>query len=115
VFDVDMFDLPGMEENPHAAWKKVQDEKPPVFWTLRHGGNWMEVKPKEFLEIQNDSFTYSMKESRVPRNPRPFPARLIDMDPPEHAKWRIILSPAFSPKTVVDAEDMVRQFAIDLI
>jgi cytochrome P450 len=56
-----------------------------------------------------------MRHSRVPNNPRPFPAPPMDMDPPEHGKWRILLSPAFSPKVVQASEDMVRKFAIDLI
>lgn len=115
VFDVDLFNVPGMREDPHAAWKKIQDEKPPVFWTPRHGGYWMAVGPEEILAIQNDAITYSMRASLVPRNPRPFRAPPIDMDPPEHGKWRLILSPAFSPKAVGDAEGVIRQFAVELI
>jgi cytochrome P450 len=39
----------------------------------------------------------------------------MDVDPPEHGKWRILISPAFSPKAMQAAEDMVRKFATDLI
>lgn len=115
IFDVDLFDLPGAKDGPHAAWKKVQQEKPPLFWTPRNGGYWMAVGAKEILEIQNDAETYSMRAMLIPRNPRPYPAPPIDMDPPEHGKWRILISPAFSPKAIAAAEDMVRKFAVELI
>ena len=115
VHDVDIFNLPGAKDDPHAAWKKIQQEKPRIFWTPRHGGYWMATQPEDILAIHNDAVGFSMRHSRVPNNPRPFPAPPMDMDPPEHGKWRILLSPAFSPKVVQASEDMVREFAIDLI
>lgn len=115
VHDVDIFNLPGAKDDPHAAWKKIQQERPRIFWTPRHGGYWMATRPDDILAIHNDAVGFSMRASRVPNNPRPFPAPPMDMDPPEHAKWRILISPAFSPKVVQRSEDMVRKFAIELI
>lgn len=115
VHDVDLFNLPGAKDDPHAAWKRVQLEKPPVFWTPRYGGYWMAVRGKDILTIQNDAETYSMRAALIPNNPRPYPAPPMDMDPPEHGKWRILVSPAFSPKAVQAVEETVRAFAIDLI
>src|SRR4051812_11955569 len=115
VFDVDIYNLEGAKDGPHEAWKRVQREKPPVFWTPRNGGYWMVVKGEHILEVQNDAITYSMRAALVPNNPRPYPAPPMDIDPPDHSKWRILISPAFSPKAIQAAEDMVRKFAIDLI
>jgi len=115
IRDVDIFNLPGAKDGVHAAWKRLQTEMPPVFWTPRNGGYWMAVRAKEILEIQNDAVTYSMRASLVPRNPRPYPAPPMDFDPPEHTPWRILISPAFSPKVVAEVEDMARQTAVALI
>ncbi|MBV7495058.1 cytochrome P450 [Pseudomonas sp. PDM24] len=115
VYDVDIFNLPGAKEGPHAAWKQVQQDKPPIFWTPRHGGYWMVTRGEDILKVQNDAVGFSMRAALVPNNPRPFPAPPMEKDPPEHAKWRILISPAFSPKVIQAAEDMVRKFAIDLI
>jgi hypothetical protein len=38
VRDVDLCDLPGAREDVHLAWKRVQDESPPVSFTPRYGG-----------------------------------------------------------------------------
>jgi len=115
VHDVDIFNLPNGKDGPHAAWKRLQKEKPPIFWTPRNGGYWMAVRGKDILAIQTDSVTYSMRASLIPNNPRPYPAPPMDMDPPEHAKWRILISPAFSPKAVKAVEETVRKFTVDLI
>jgi len=115
VYDVDIYNLEGAKDGPHEAWKRVQQEKPPVFWTPRNGGYWMVVKGENILEVENDAITYSMRAALVPNNPRPYPAPPMDIDPPDHSKWRILISPAFSPKAIQASEDMVRKFAIDLI
>lgn len=115
VYDVDIFNLPGAKDSPHAAWKKIQQDKPRIFWTPRHGGYWMVTRGEDILAVQNDAVGFSMRAALVPNNPRPFPAPPMEKDPPEHAKWRILISPAFSPKVVQAAEEMVRKFAVDLI
>ena len=115
VHDVDIFNLEGAKDGVHEAWKRVQMEKPPIFWTPRNGGYWMVTRGEDILTVQRDAETYSMRAALVPNNPRPYPAPPMDMDPPEHSKWRILISPAFSPKAIQAAEDMVRKFAIDLI
>jgi cytochrome P450 len=115
VHDVDIFNLPGAKDGPHAAWKKIQQEKPRIFWTPRNGGYWMVTRAEDIQTVQGDAVGFSMRASLVPKNPRPYPAPPMDMDPPEHGKWRILISPAFSPKAIQAAEDMVRKFAIELI
>ncbi|SCW90371.1 Cytochrome P450 [Sphingobium faniae] len=115
VYDVDIFNLPHAKEGVHAAWKRIQKEAPRIFWTPRNGGYWMVTQARDVLAVQNDAVGFSMRASLVPNNPRPYPAPPMDMDPPEHGKWRILISPAFSPKAIQAAEDMVRKFAIDLI
>jgi len=115
IRDVDIYNLPGAKDGPHAAWKRMQNEMPPIVWTPRNGGYWMALRARDILTIQNDSVTYSMRASLVPNNPRPYPAPPMDMDPPEHGKWRILISPAFSPKAVKAVEETVRKFTVDLI
>jgi cytochrome P450 len=56
-----------------------------------------------------------MKRMLIPNVPRPFPAPPLDFEPPEHGPWRLLISPAFSPKVVADVEVMVRKTAIELI
>lgn len=115
VRDIDLFDLPGNREDVHLAWKWVQDNCPRIFWTPRNGGLWMCTRAKDILELQNDFEHFGMEGSLVPRQVRPFPAPPIDLEPPEHGPYRLIISPAFSPKVIAEVEETVREFTIDLI
>jgi cytochrome P450 len=99
----------------HAAWKELQRTAPRIFWTPRNGGLWMITRAKDIIELQKDHERFSMKGALVPNNPRPYPAPPIDLEPPEHGPWRMLLSPAFSPKVVAEVEAVVRQVTIDLI
>lgn len=116
VRDVDIFNLPGAREDVHLAWKRLQNEMPRIFWTPRNGGLWMITRAEDVLECQKTPETFSLRGALVPNHPRPFPAPPIDVDDPEeHAPWRLLISPAFSPKVVAQVEETVRLVAIEAI
>ncbi len=115
VYDLDIFNLPGAKEDVHLAWKRVQAEAPRIFWTPRNGGLWMVTRARDIQIVQSDTEHFSMKWSLVPNNPRPYPAPPMDFEPPEHGPWRMLISPAFSPKVVAEVEDTVRKFTVNLI
>jgi cytochrome P450 len=93
----------------------VQQEAPRIFWTPRNGGYWMITRGRDIEEVQKDYEHFSMKGMLIPNNPRPYPAPPLDFEPPDHAPWRLLISPAFSPKVVAHVEETVRSVAIDLI
>jgi cytochrome P450 len=115
VRDIDLFDLPGNRDDVHKAWKWVQENCPRIFWTPRNGGLWMITRARDILVLQNDFEHFGMAGALVPNKPRPFPAPPIDIEPPEHGPYRLLISPAFSPKVIAQVEDTVRRFTIDLI
>lgn len=115
VRDIDLFDLPGNRDDVHLAWKWVQDNCPRIFWTPRNGGLWMCTRAKDILELQNDYEHFGLEGALVPRQKRPYPAPPMDLEPPEHGPYRLIISPAFSPKVIAEVESVVREFVIDLI
>ncbi len=115
VHDADIFNLPGAQDDVHLAWKRLQGEAPRIFWTPRNGGYWMITRAADIEALQKDDAHFSMKGALVPNRPRPFPAPPMDMDPPDHAPWRLLVAPAFSPKVVAQVETTVRRFAIDII
>jgi len=115
VYDLDIFNLEGAKQGVHEAWKRVQREAPRIFWTPRNGGLWMVTRARDIQVVQQDTEHFSMKWSLVPNNPRPFPAPPMDFEPPEHGPWRMLISPAFSPKVVAEVEETVRAFTVELI
>lgn len=115
VRDVDLFNLPGARDDVHEAWKNIQRTMPRIYWTPRNKGYWMITRAKDIIEMQLDDERFSMKGALVPNNPRPFPAPPMDMDPPEHADYRLLVSPAFSPKVIASVEMAVRAFVSENI
>ncbi len=114
VRDVDLFDMQQEGEEVHDAWKRIQTEFPPIFWTPRNGGRWMITRAKDINALIMDD-NFSTRGLLIPMVTRPYPAPPIDLDPPDHAPFRLIVSPAFSPKVVAAVEDTVRQVAVDTI
>ena len=115
VYDVDIFNLAGAKQDVHEAWKRVQREAPRIFWTPRNGGYWMITRAKDIEAVQKDHEHFSMKRMLIPNVPRPFPAPPLDFEPPEHGPWRLLISPAFSPKVISEVEATVRSTTVGLI
>lgn len=115
VCEVDMYNLPGGETDAQAAWVRLRDETPPIFWTPFNGGHWIATRADQIEEIQGDYERFSFENTLIPAIPRPLPAHPIDLDPPEHSKYRILIAPAFSPKAVRELGDRARRIARETI
>ena len=67
VHDLDIYNIEGLEggysEDLHAAWKRVQDSYPAVFWTPRHGGHWVATRFAEIQRLQQDTAVFSSPAS----------------------------------------------------
>jgi len=113
VVDFDYFAPPGFEQDPLLAWKKVQDECPRVFWTPRNGGHWVATRASEIDELQLDYSAFSNWPSTIPPNQvRSMPT---EVDPPEHAALRAVISPLFSSTTLAFVSERAKELAIGLI
>src|SRR5271155_2104239 len=114
VFDFDMYNPEGWEEDVHKAWKHVQDTYPPIFWTPRQGGHWVATRAKDIKYMQENYTEFSSAEIFVPRGVMP-PQLPVNLDPPEHTEVRRLLTPAFLPKALKELEVKARAVAIELI
>jgi cytochrome P450 len=126
VYDFDMRFDPGLLENPHERVRQLLREAPPLFWTPRNGGRWVAIGHEEAFEVARNaeyfSSTYMPRDqlkallAQMPKDmPRIPQATPITMDPPEHAKYRAPLNPAFSPKAVQARRESIQELADELI
>lgn len=115
VFDVDFFHPCALGEDIHQAWKKIQQELPPIFWTPKNGGHWIATRADDIEVMQKDFPRFSNRNSRLPQTERPFPLLPLETDPPEHRDYRLLIAPSFSPRALVEVEDEVRRVAIATI
>jgi cytochrome P450 len=127
VYDFDAYRDPGLLANPAKRIAEMVKQAPPVFWTPRNGGHWI-IQGYEALfnayrdpEIFSSRFAMTPEQqqaivSRLPPGTSRIPqARPINLDPPEHTKYRAPLQKTFSPKSALALKDDIRKLANELI
>jgi cytochrome P450 len=126
MYDFDMFKDPAYLSDPHQRILDLVKNAPPVFWTPRNGGHWMFLSHAANFNAARDVESFSSEfvpQSKIkamlaslppgaPHIPQPLP---INIDPPDHTKYRAPLNRAFSPKTILALKDDIRARADGLI
>lgn len=111
VYDFDAFaPVPaGLDAQEH--WRRLREKAPEVFWTPRHGGNWVATRAQDIVNIQLDHETFSHALISIPRETA-FPMYPLTLDPPEQAPYRRLIQPAFMPRAIGHLESRAREVAI---
>jgi cytochrome P450 len=126
VYDFDMFHDPAYVTDPHQRIIDLVKNAPPVFWTPRNGGHWMMLSHAANFEAARDTESFSSEmvpyeqveailaslPPGTPHIPRAYP---INLDPPNHAKYRQPLHGVFSPKTINALKGSIRELARELV
>ncbi len=126
VYDFDLFGDARLKAIGHDRILELARTAPPVFWTPHNGGHWMLCSYDAAYKAARDpdSFTSeftpfakvkAMMENLPEGVRRPLVPVPINLDPPEHAKYRAPLNSAFSPRAVMALRDEFRALAIGLI
>ncbi|GFE79801.1 cytochrome P450 [Steroidobacter agaridevorans] len=126
VYDFDMFRDPAYVADPHERILDLVKNAPPIFWTPRNGGHWMLMSHSANFNASRDTESFSsefipraemaaMKAKLPPGMPHiPLPVP-INVDPPEHSKYRTPLQRVFSPKSILALKDSINALATELV
>lgn len=118
VFDFDVYNAAAPDQDFHLAIKRLHGpDVPEVFWTPRQGGHWVLTRGddiyKAFADYDHFSSTIGLT---VPKSTAPpIPLYPIFLDPPQHTKYRALLNPWFSPKSVASLEERAREVAKSIV
>lgn len=116
VREFDLYDIPGAEDDIQAAYAAIQQSSPDIFWTPHNGGHWVATRGEDIVAMQRDYAHFSHKHIVLPPMPEGAPRQIpLEMDPPEHARYRRPLMQALMPAIVRELEDSVRAVAIEAI
>jgi len=126
VYDFDMFADPALLADPHERVLDLLKNAPPVFWTPRNGGHWVFLSHAANFNASRDTESFSseftppekiamMKAMMPPGTPHIPLAVPINLDPPEHGKYRMPLQRVFSPKAIAALKEDIRALARELI
>lgn len=117
VRDYDIFNVPGAREDAHLAIRAFVKDAPEIFWTPRNGGHWFITDHELLFEAARTPELFSNANASFPAVPPEREAYLppLNIDPPEHGKYRVPLMRAFAPPVIRALDQNIRQVARDLI
>lgn len=117
VYDWDFVAESSALADPIAAYTALDERgAPKLFWSPHHGGHWVARDyddVRAILTRQEDFSPYPINIPPLTSRPRKLVP--VELDPPEHMKYRMIIQPAFAPKVVKEREDAIRKTAVALI
>ncbi len=118
VINVGITESPEFLADPYAFFRKLAETHPPIFYSVgSHGGAWHFLKHDDAFRMLRDAEYFSNEGGTpFPRDPDdPFQFIPIEIDPPDHRKYRAILDPVFSPQGIQSLDATIRKLANDLI
>lgn len=117
VYDVDIFNLIGIEEGWHEAIMKLNDPSlPKLIWTPRNGGHWIATRAETVTEALTNPDKFTSEVIIVPREAgEKFDFIPVVLDPPEHRPYRKIVNNVLEPRKIRTMEESVREISVSLI
>ena len=120
IFPLDGESHPELKKNPFAVFANLHKEAPPIFfnpaafqgaggWSISDGAIIKEVlqNPELFSSKNNTGFSFLLG--------RELDLIPLEIDPPEHMKYRIHFNKPLSPRSIAPREESVRSTAISLL
>ena len=104
---------------PHAFMAGLHDTHPPIFFsTSKHASNaWLLIKYEDvFFVLRHPEIFTTAGATPFPRDPNDYFYMIpLEIDPPHHRKYRAMIDPMVSPRTVATMETSIRALANQLI
>lgn len=120
VFDIEPADVEESITAPYALLHRMREQAPDLFYLPRGprtdgAGCWVVQSADLIREVFQNGTTFS--SSSVTGGPSVWPRKLVplELDPPEHGKYRRLLASEFSPRMIEGLEDKLRERSAAMI
>lgn len=117
VREVNLYDFPVLDGDPQLGLLAIRKQgEHETFWSPYNGGHWVVTRSATVSDVVNDPDRFSNRYIGVPKAlnpPRIF--RPMQVDAPDHARFRQPIKEALSPRAVAKLRDDVRGLTIRLI
>jgi cytochrome P450 len=108
--------------DPYAVFRRLRREDP-LPWYPGSGGYWCLLKHADIAAVSRDPFRFTSTrgiqigtlDALDARRPRETPPTILEMDPPEHNRYRKLVIRAFTPHATAALETMVRAIARECV
>jgi cholest-4-en-3-one 26-monooxygenase len=118
IFDPDIY-VTGV---PHEAFRVLRAEAPVYFHPEPGGkGFWAITKYQDVVQISKDPGTFSSWRggTNIPDYPpdslEVIRMLMLNMDPPQHTKFRRLTSTGFTPRMITRMEEYIRRAAVEAV
>ncbi len=102
--------------DPHPIWRRLRDEAP-VYYNAEHDF-YAVSRFADVVAFSRDPKTFCSSHGTVMEMIGPEPTEMeimIFMDPPEHTRYRRLVSKAFTPRRMTQLEDDIRRLCAGLL
>jgi len=102
--------------DPHTVFRRLRHEDP-LPWYPGSGGAWCLLKHADIVTVSRDPGRFTSTRgiqigmSDPAGRPAFVPPTILEMDPPDHNRYRKLVIRAFTPGAALELETMVRQIA----
>ena len=110
VVPYDQLNGPEVMSFPPTAVRKAAQGRP-VFYSSLYGGFWVITRYEDARTAYQDPQLFRQWSHGVPANPFTKQFKPLYLNPPDHGKWRKVLTPLFSPRQMARQEDFLRTLA----
>ena len=91
VVDWDIYTEEKLKEDIHLGWQSLHATAPDIFWTPRNGGHWVITRFDDQVQVLTDAEHFSSKELHIPPMFNDHVMIPLNLDPPEHTRYRAVL------------------------
>ena len=118
VHNIGLIESPEFLAEPHLFMARLHETHPPIFYSAgTQSAGWNFIKHEDaFFMLRSAEYFTNRGGTPFPRDPaNPFRLIPVEVDPPEHRKFRNILDPMLSPQGILALEGNIRKLANQLI
>ncbi len=106
---------------PHATFKRLRDEEPVSWWQEHDGGKgfWAVTRYEDLLHVSQHVELFSSAQGitleEIEGDDFHLRRNMLEYDPPEHTRYRRLVSKPFSRREVYAYEEGIRELARDVV
>ncbi|HQZ34135.1 MAG TPA: cytochrome P450 [Ilumatobacteraceae bacterium] len=106
---------------PHATFRRLRDEQPLSWWPEHDGGKgfWAVTRYEDLLYVSQHVELFSSAQGvtleEIEGDDFELRRNMLEYDPPEHTRYRRLVSKPFSRREVYGYEDGIRGLARDVV
>ena len=115
VVDWDIYTQEQLREDIHLGWRSLHDTAPDIFWTPRNGGHWVVMRYDDQVQVLTDPVHFSSRELVIPPMFNDHVMIPLNLDPPEHTRYRAVLMRYFGAGAIKAMEPKLYEWANRLI